>query len=472
MWILPSLNRAGQLKDFFNAYQETEGSTPGIVLVDRTDPQFEQYKNLEYPDGWKLVGTDAVTMGDKVREVWSRIIGEDWVGILNDDHRPRTKHWDRVIVSQLNGTNVVSTNDGPTPDKPWNAGQRLCGAIAFSGKILRTLGYMFPKNLQHFYSDDVWGILFGKSGCAQVLMNVCVEHDHAYKDPSKRDETYKKINGDAVIGSAEPSGGLWDKDREALKVWLKENAAADLQKIVGIQPKQGLMLGYLSHDNNVASDFAMGLMDTAIGFVQQNIYFEVARIEGSSLVPHARNSIVDMFLKSKCQRLLFVDSDQGFNRNNVLQLLQSNRPIVAGVTPHKRFPINLNFEPLEEDRIFFSDITNKSTEEFFAFVKAKSDAKGEVEVNRAGTGFIMIDRSVFETITDKVGTYKAFDNNETLSHFEFFRMGGYQGQYRGEDWYFCQIAKDAKIPIFINSHALLSHQGTYRWTIDSTKRLA
>lgn len=470
LWLLPSLGRAQLLNGFFGAYYETESSTPGLILVDETDPKLEEYKNLKYPIGWELVITKAITMGDKVREIWPRIIDKDWVGILNDDHRPRTKHWDKQIISQINGTNVISTNDGPTPDKPWNAPNRLCGAICFSGGLLRALGYMFSEDMHHFYSDDVWGTLFGKSGCAQVMMGVCVEHVHAYKNPELRDETYKKINGEADPFSKEPKGGLWDADRAALLKWQAEKAQADLMKIIALQPKQGLMLGYLSHDNNVSADFAMGLMDTTLALAQHNIYFEVARIEGSSLISHARNQIVDMFLKSKCQRLLFVDSDQGFNRNHVFHLLGSNRPIVAGVTPHKRFPMNLNFEPLPEDIEFFKELTNKSAEEFFHFIKQKGDQKGEVEVNRAGTGFIMIDRSVFETTRDGLTSYLAFDDKNDTTHHEFFRMGEYQGRFRGEDWYFCQKAKEAKIPIFINSNALVMHQGNFKYSIDESKR--
>lgn len=474
-WLIPSLNRAQQLKGFFYAYQATDGTTPGLVLVDKNDPSLEEYKNLKYPPGWELQITEAVSMGDKVREVFEKVSELDWVGILNDDHRPRTKDWDKKIVGHINGHNVIFTNDGPNPDQRWNFPSRLCGAICFSGKILKTLGYMFPPNLHHFFSDDVWGTLFGKAGCAQGLGDICVEHEHAYLHSEKRDDTFYKVNGpnimDELPKGGQGTGGFWDGDRKAYQAWLQTSAEKDCKKIMDLQPKQGVMLAFLSHDSTVATDFMTGVMDSALNLSQHNVYFEIARIEGSSLIAHARNSIVAMFLASKCKKLLFIDADQGFTARHVFNLLQSDKQIVAGVVPHKRFPLNLNFDPLAEDEGFFKDLTNKSSEEFFTFSKSRANDKGEIEVEKVGSGCMMIDREVFSILEDHVEGYKPFDDKRDVGHHhEFFRMGAMEGRYRGEDWYFCQIARKAKIPIFINSNTLLSHNGVYKYSIDESKR--
>lgn len=459
--VLPSLNRAKLCERFFKAFKETEAETPGLLLVDETDAGLEAYKELKLPPKWKLVVTKAVTMGDKVREVWEKIIGLDFVMILNDDHVPRTLKWDQIVVSQITGTNVVSTNDGPSPDKPWNAPGRICGAICFSGKVLRTLGYMFPEGMQHVYSDDVWGFLFSKAQCCQVLMDVCIEHDHAYKDATQRDETYKKINGEADFQSPEPKGGFWDTDRAAFKKWLETQAEDDARKLVAIQPKTGIMLAAPIQDRKVATNFNLGLMDVQPIFQQNNIYFEFARVEGSSLLPHARNTLVDMFMNSRCQKMLFIDSDQGFNRESVFRLFQSSRRIVAAISPHKRFPLNLNFEPLEEDRKYFKDTNNKTMKEFQEFAEDKADANGDIQVLRAGTGMMCIDRSVFDILKEKVDWYYAFDNDTKHIHREYFRMGSIDHRYRGEDWVFCMLAQTADIPIFVNRYAFISHDGVF-----------
>jgi len=286
-------------------------------------------------------------------------------------------------------------------------------------------------------------------------MDVCVEHQH-FLNGAEMDETYKQVN----------TFERQQKAAQAFQQWLQTRSSADLAKIVKIQPKQGLMIATPSHDGLCRIEYALGLVDLTCFMAQQNIYFEMARVLGSSLIPHARNSLVDMFLNSKCQRLLFVDADQGWDKVAALRLFQSNRRIVAGITPHKRFPINLNFEPLDEDRKYFQSITNKSWPELYRFAQARGDQAGEIQVKKAGTGFMMIDRSVFELMASIVDEYSAFDDRPEAKHKEFFKMGAHGGIFRGEDWLFCEYAKQLNIPIYINTNSLVSHSGQFTFHVE------
>lgn len=466
--LLPSLQRPKLCERFFSAYKETESETPGILIVDKNDPSKDEYFKLALPDGWRLVLTEGRTMGDKFRETWDQYKELDFVIVLNDDHIPRTKQWDHAVISQLNGSNCVFTNDGPTPDKPYVFPNRVCGAIAISGGIYRALGYLFPNGLDHLFTDDAWAQLFSGAQCARGLPDVCVEHRHAYMHPKEQDETFKLINGPGGLNpqTRQGDGGLWNKDREKFSEWIHSGSVnQDIQKLISIQPKTGLMIATPSHDGNCAIGYALGLTDLSGFCLQQGIYFEMARVVGSSLIPHARNSLVDMFLKSKCQKLLFIDSDQVWDKASALRLFNSSRRIISGVTPHKRFPINLNFDPLEKDRGYFGDLNNKSSEEYYKFVAERADIAGEIEVSRSGTGFMMIDRSVFELMKEHVSAYFPFDNNDRDTHLEFFKMGSEKesGRFRGEDWFFVDLAKKLHIPIYIQTRALVSHQGTYTW---------
>lgn len=460
-FLLPSLGRAHLVKRFIESYIKTKSNVPVWVLVDKDDPKKDEYLALEFPKKITLTLTETRTMGDKVNEVKDRWIDLDYVGILNDDHVLITPEWDKKILSALNGTNVIATNDGPSPDKPWNAPHRLCGAITFSGGVIRALGYMFPPGIKHLYSDEAWGFLFNHAKNAQFLMDVCVEHRHAYLNPADRDDTYRAINGEGDFTIPEPKGGLWESDRAAFQAWINKDASSDAQKVLDLQPKTGIMIATPSHDNTVVMDYALGLTDTATAMAVNNIYFEMARVCGSSLIAHARNSLVDMFLKSRCQRLFMIDSDQGWNKELFFRLMQSPRMIVAAITPHKRFPINLNFEPLDEDKHFFKDLVNKGMDEFIPYAKAKADQLGCIEVKHVGTGAMMIDREVFKILAHDVNEYSAFDNNPAIKHREYFKMDGSTGHYMGEDWFFTKLAKKHKIPIYINAQAIMTHQGTH-----------
>jgi hypothetical protein len=464
--LLPSLSRPNDVKRFFRSYVETKSEVPVWVIVDDQDPDLENYEKIILPKGSELKITKDRTMGDKCRELWVQYKDMDAVFILNDDHVLETESWDKKVLSHIDGTNVVATNDG------WTAPHRLAGAICFSGKVLRELGYLFLPGQHHLYSDDLWQNIYGRANATRILMDVMVRHKHVYKGEAPKDKTYEDINGPLGLVQTEHGnqgvGGMWPNDKRVFEEWLKGKAEEDVQKVINLQPKQGVMIATPSHDGNVAMSYALGLTDTATAFMQNGIYFELARVVGSSLIPHARNSLVDMFLRSRCQKLLMIDADQGFDRNAVLHLFHSQRMIVAGITPHKRFPINLNFKALPQDEPFFQSQTNKGLEEFKNFAQKRADQQGCIEVDRVGTGIIMIDRRVFELMKDHIDYYEPFDD-KPAKHGEYFKMGG-SGKpgevrrYYGEDWFFTELAKKLNIPIHINANVIVSHQGTYVFT--------
>lgn len=488
--LVPTYHRPYLLKEFLISYVETKSTIPCWVLVDKNDPKKEDYLGINYPEGATLILTEGRSMAAKVKEVWDRFIDMDAVMLCNDDHYLKTPGWDQKILSQVTGTNVLGTNDG------WVAPRRLCGMTCFSTKVLKTVGWMFPPGIEHLFVDSAWEFLCDYAKCGNILMDIMVEHRHSFKDPDKpKDDTHNKVYKEGWDNPEKAGSAAWH-----FKKWMDTDAPKDAQRLRDIQPKMGIMIATPSHDGDVTMDYAVGLSDIAAFFTQQGVYFELGRVVGSSLIPHARNSLVDMFLKSRCQKLLFVDSDQGFNKEAILHLFQSNKRIIGGVTPHKRFPMNLNFEPLPEDAHFFKDLTNKSIEEYITWARAKADPKGEIEVNRSGTGFLLIDRSVFEIMKEhfreqeqriddfreKIKTllpdvcieyediikgylchsygYEAFDNNPEIMHDEFFKMGAAKAEslrYRGEDWFFTELAKKLKIPIYVNVNAIVSHKGTH-----------
>lgn len=463
--LLPSYNRAELLKRFLKSYVETETTTPLWVLVDKNDPQKAEYTQIDFPKNTVLMLTEARSMGGKVQEVWDQFVDYDAVSLLNDDHIIKTPQWDQKCLAQINGHNILGTNDN------WVAPQRLCGATWWSGKVLRTVGYIFPPGIEHLFVDSVWEWLGAKAQCANILMDVVVEHDHVFKDPTNgKDETHTKVYTEDWNNRDKEGTAAWHFSK-----WLEKDAPKLAQKLIDIQPKMGLMIATPSHDGQVFFGYALGLSEISSFLTQQNVYFEIARVVGSSLIPHARNSLVDMFLKSRCQKLLFIDADQGFDKNAILHLFQSNKRLIGGITPHKRFPINFNFEPLPKDSHFFKDTVNKGAEEFIAFAKANADPKGEIEVGRVGTGVLMIDRSVFEIMKDHVQEYEAFDGAASDQiHREYFAMGalnvGSVKRYKGEDWRFCELAKKCHIPIFINANSIVTHHGSF--TFDAGIRMA
>lgn len=221
MVLLPSLNRIDGLTGFMKAAIETETSVPGLVLVDKKDfdtkkSTYAELKDHYFPEGWDYRITNGITMGDKVREVWHEVEDRDWVGILNDDHRPITLHWDKKLISQLTGKNFITCNDR------WMAPKKAAGLTAWSMPLMKECGFqMFLPGMHHLFIDDLWEHIGKHTGTWDIDMSVVVEHRHVLKRESPMDATHQKTY-------ARPA---WENDRIVYEKFMKEEMPALIAKI-------------------------------------------------------------------------------------------------------------------------------------------------------------------------------------------------------------------------------------------------
>lgn len=248
MWMLPSKNRVGNLRRFFQACRNTEVSTPGLVLLDDADYKGDQrrYDELELPSEWKLRITKGVTQGDKVREIWNEIIGCEWVGRLGDDNVPTTPGWDRHLVNSLDGWNMVSCNDG------WQAPRRLGDCWVFSGELLRSVGYIFAPGMHHLFVDDLWETIGREAGCWVCRMDVLVQHLHVLKGDAPPDATHRAIYGDGFNNKKcgpDRRNGMWSGDERVYHTWL----AGDRHRVVAEVRKRRLALALTHNHSSVTS---------------------------------------------------------------------------------------------------------------------------------------------------------------------------------------------------------------------------
>jgi hypothetical protein len=178
-WLLPTRGRPAALSRFFKAALETEQTTPGIVLYSNPADIY----NVEIPYLWSVRKTEAEGMGPKLREVWPIIKNMDWVGWIVDDQTPITPKWDKVLLSGINGRNIISCND------EHRAPFRMCTPM-FSGDILRAVGYLYPEGMWHAWADDMWEALGTATNSWWVCMEVVVKHADGFKTGIV-DETHK-----------------------------------------------------------------------------------------------------------------------------------------------------------------------------------------------------------------------------------------------------------------------------------------
>ncbi len=211
-----------------------------------------------------------------------------------------------------------------------------------------------------------------------------------------------------------------------------------------------------------------------VRFIQKpGINYELAFLCGDSLVSRARNNLVARFLKSDCTHLLFLDSDLEFAPDQITRLVNHGAEIVCGLYPKKQKELGWVIN-------IFDGVN-------------KGDSQGLLPVKCAGTGAMLIKRSVFEKMQDAYPQLK-YDGDageEGHSKWDFFKVGVWpcaevprrkfpavpvpdnyeldpgvekgllkmrqECRHLSEDWFFCYMAWNLGIPTFVDLKNVFYH---------------
>ena len=205
MWLLPSRGRPHLVQRLF-----TEGKfqTPGLLILDHDD--FRNYEKVVLPSRWRRVVFEREYLSPKLNRAFKKYPDEDWYGILNDDHLPKTENWDLKLVEALKNQKLVWPKD--------NYADRISTPV-FDGGLVRTLGWICPPELNHFYIDDAHELIAEVLGCLR-LEEVTVSHEHVNKGRMPKDKTYME----------RPDS---NKDRKAFYLWCKEKWPSIRKEIEG-----------------------------------------------------------------------------------------------------------------------------------------------------------------------------------------------------------------------------------------------
>lgn len=158
----------------------------------------------------------------------------------------------------------------------------------------------------------------------------------------------------------------------------------------------------------------------------------------SSLIQKGRCDAIEMALKIDASKILFIDSDMVFPHNTLVQLIKARKDIVGCACPRRKEPI-------------------VSTARHKDGSLVELDKMGVVEVEKIGTGILLIDLFLFR------GLKKPYFNVE------------WDGKdFIGEDFSFCEKAKKAgnKIYADLDLSGLIGHIGTKTHYLESKSDLA
>jgi hypothetical protein len=208
-----------------------------------------------------------------------------------------------------------------------------------------------------------------------------------------------------------------------------------------------LMIGLPAYDHKVGLKMAISLMRLGQQVMEHGIHIQVSSICGCSVVTRARNMIAHEFLKSDCDHLMFIDSDMTFEPDSVIRLLAFNqdKPIIGGA-----------YEARKEGKVYILSLEGDADNIYM-------DPMGLVKARRIATGFMMIRRDVLEKLAELHPEWRHKDINSDAILHSFFDFKVTPDGYIGEDFLFCDRAREAGFSVWIDPTIELGHMGIHEF---------
>lgn len=151
----------------------------------------------------------------------------------------------------------------------------------------------------------------------------------------------------------------------------------------------------------------------------------------SCRVDSARNYLINL----DWDKLLFVDHDMEWNGTDIKKLLKADKPFIGALYRMKRDEI------------------------LYAISPQLNNLRGIKEVGRIGFGLVLLDRSVFISMSHAYQNLYAFDSGLQQSVYCLFAPMLKDGLYFGEDYSFCERWRKIGGKIFVHTGVRPTHWG-------------
>jgi glycosyltransferase involved in cell wall biosynthesis len=208
------------------------------------------------------------------------------------------------------------------------------------------------------------------------------------------------------------------------------------------------MIGLPCMGGIVSEKTTLGLFNLGKAFVRNDIPHGLLTLTNSSLITQARSKIANFFINNtEHEYLFFLDSDIGFNPEDVLKLLAYQVPIVSGAYPMKIIP-----------------------ERYCVDIVQPEQRHGDlVKINGNGMGFVLIHRQVFIDIAKQNPGLKYIPSDyhsdtphtsaELNNSYHYFAEQQTQNGFMSEDKSFFYRAQQVGYNIWLDSTIKLNHTG-------------
>lgn len=198
-----------------------------------------------------------------------------------------------------------------------------------------------------------------------------------------------------------------------------------------------------AYSGKVNVQYAICLAETCCLLGSKGIPAQMYIPTSGSLIAAERNRILKQFLKSECTHILCIDSDLGWPPHAVEAMINQNVDFVAGCYPARLEKSFLFRACLKEDGSLVNNGVNL------------------IKMDYIPAGFMLIKREVIEKMME-VHKDRYFKPKDPKGEdgYALFNTEIYEGEFWGEDFVFCRLAREAGFDIWVDPAIEFDHNGT------------
>jgi hypothetical protein len=212
--------------------------------------------------------------------------------------------------------------------------------------------------------------------------------------------------------------------------------------------KRKLLIATPFYEMKGWSPYIKSIVATATYLTKAGIDFEYLDWPGDSYVDRARNTICARFLESDCTHLFLLDSDEQWNPEPIVKMLEADKEVLGGAYPTKN-----NWEN-------YSSIS---------LTQPPTIENGLVKASVVSAGFMMIKREALEKFEAHYPDLSYIDqsadppDNKTRIYIAFFECFRQAGLRHGEDYTFCNRWRAMGGELWIYPDIDFGHFGVQGW---------
>lgn len=243
--------------------------------------------------------------------------------------------------------------------------------------------------------------------------------------------------------------------------------------------KRSIFLGLPCYGGQCAAIYARSIADLSSLCTRHQIPLKMYFLMNESLITRARNYVCDEFMRSDSTHLMFIDSDIGFDANDVLAMAalmsdESPYDVMGGPYPKKCIAWEKIVTAVNKGH---ADENPNNLDRYVGdYVFNPKNNTGSILISEPapvlelGTGFMMIRRKTFEAFQkaypeksyrpDHVRTEHFDGSREIMAYFDC-SIDPVSKRYLSEDYDFCYKVAKMGMENYLCPWMRLQHVGTH-----------